>query len=239
MTYNYAFAQFITATRLPISLTRGPNSHESCIALPLSHSSNRSEPVDGYPGMGWRRTSVADTSGFGTSISTLTTSGITAGGVNFSVTATVYECTGVCGDASLGQYTYVYSVAPASGSNSLTQISLTNGGQFQEGSTNYGVVTGSTTMPDPSGVNFLFSLSTKVDTPASTYLPANDTLTFYIQLTVPPGYGLISGQDGSLATGQTLDPVPEPQSMALFGSGLAFGAFAIRRRWRTSKHSSV
>jgi PEP-CTERM motif-containing protein len=191
-------------------------------------------------------TSVTDTSGFGNQVQTLTTSGISGGDVDFNVTATVYQCqnavgcSGGGGTAAYLQYTYVYSVTPVGSSQPLSQVSVGNIlGLFLSGSTNYGVVTSLTTMSDPAGVTFTIPGSgDRVNTPicgSDTCLTVGTTLTFYIQSYGSPSTDTISAEDGGTsAFGNTLGPVPEPASMALFGSGLAFVGMAIRRRRRTS-----
>jgi PEP-CTERM motif len=187
-------------------------------------------------------TSVTDTSGFGTQVDTLTTNGIAGGDVDFNVTATVFQCQNASGcsngggTAAFGEYTYVYSVTPTGNSAPLSQISVGNLlGLFLTGNTNYGVVTSLTTMTDSGATTFTLGGSgDRVNIPtcgADTCLTVGTTLTFYIQSYGAPSSDTISAQDGGTsAFGGTLGPVPEPASMALFGSGLAFLGGAIRRR---------
>jgi len=190
-------------------------------------------------------TSVTDTSGFGTQVETLTTSGIAGGDVDFNVTATVYQCQNVAGcsggggTAAYKEYTYVYSVTPVGGSQPLSQTSLGNLlGLFLTGTTNFGVVTSLTTPADQGATFSLGASSVRITPPmcgGDSCLTAGSTLTFYLQSFGAPGTDTISAQDGGTsAFGNTLGPTPEPASMALFGSGLAFLGGAIRRRRRTS-----
>ena len=191
-------------------------------------------------------TTVSDTSGFGTEVQTLTTSGIAGGDVDFNVTSTVYQCqnlsgcSGGGGTAAYGQYTYVYSVTPTGNSAPLSEISVGNLlGLFLTGNTNYGVVSSMTSMADASATTFTLGGSgDRVNIPtcgSDTCLTVGTTLTFYIQSYGSPSTDTISAQDGGTsAFGDTLGPVPEPASMALFGSGFAFVAGAIRRRRRQS-----
>jgi len=187
-------------------------------------------------------TTVSDTSGFGTEVQTLTTSGIAGGDVDFNVTSTVYQCqalsgcSGGGGTAAYGQYTYVYSVTPTGNSAPLSEVSVGNLlGLFLTGNTNYGVVTSLTTMADSAGTTFTLGGSgDRVNIPicgSDTCLTVGSTLTFYIQSYGSPSNDTISAQDGGTsAFGGTLGPVPEPASMALFGSGLAFLGGVIRKR---------
>jgi hypothetical protein len=190
-------------------------------------------------------TPVSNTSGFGSEIQTLTTNGIAGGDVDFDVTATVYQCqsAGGCsgggGTAAYGEYTYVYSVTPIGNSQPLSQASIGNLlGLFLTGTTNFGVVTSLTTAADQGATFTLGASSVRVAPPmcgADSCLTVGSTLTFYLQSFGAPGTDTISAQDGGTsAFGNTLGPTPEPASMALFGSGLAFVAGAIRRR----RHSS-
>lgn len=182
-------------------------------------------------------TPVSGTSGFGTEVQTLTTSGISGGDVDFNVTATVYYCASACGSAAAGVYTYVYSVTPIGSSQPLSQISVGNLlGLFLTGSTNYGVVTSLTSSVDEGATFTIGGTGERVTPPmcgSDFCLSVGTTLTFYIQSYGSPGADTISGQDGGTsAFGNTLGPVPEPASMALFGSGLAVVGVAIRKRWR-------
>ena len=186
-------------------------------------------------------TPVTDTSGFGTQVQTLTTNNIAGGDVDFDVTATVYQCqnpsgcSGGGGTAAYKEYTYVYSVTPIGPSQPLSQVSIGNVlGLFLTGTTNFGVVTSLTTAADQGATFTLGASSIRVAPPmcgADSCLTVGSTLTFYLQSFGAPGTDTISGQDGGTsAFGNTLGPTPEPASMALFGSGLAFLAGAIERR---------
>jgi hypothetical protein len=190
-------------------------------------------------------TTVSDTSGFGNEVQTLTTNGIAGGDVDFNVTSTVYQCqnlsgcSGGGGTAAYGQYTYVYSVTPTGNSAPLSEISVGNLlGLFLTGNSNYGVVTSLTTMADSGATTFTLGGSgDRANIPicgSDTCLTVGSTLTFYIQSYGAPSNDTISAQDGGTsAFGDTLGPVPEPASMALFGSGLAFIGVAIRKRRRS------
>jgi hypothetical protein len=189
-------------------------------------------------------TAVTNVSGFGNEVTTLTTNNIQGGDVDFDVTATVYQCqsAGGCsgggGTSSYGEYTYVYSITPVGSSAALSQVTLGNLlGLFLSANNNFGVVTGQTS----SGVqattfNFgstsiqIIPPTTCVGNTCDSNLKVGTTLTIYVQSYGSPGGDTISGQDGGTAQfGETLGPIPEPTSMALFGSGLAFIGAAIRR----------
>jgi hypothetical protein len=184
-------------------------------------------------------TPIPTTSGFGTEVQTQTTNGIAGGDVNFDVTVTVYQCTGVCSSAANGEYTYVYSVTPVGNSQPLSQVSLGNLlGLFLTGSTNFGVVTSLTTPADQTDTFTVGGSGDRVAPPScgpDSCLTVGSTLTFYMQSFGAPGIDTISAQDGGTsAFGNTLGPTPEPTSVALFGSGLAFLGGMIRRRRRSS-----
>jgi hypothetical protein len=190
-------------------------------------------------------TSVTDTSGFGTEVQTLTTDNISGGDVDFDVTATVYQCQNVAGcsggggTAAYGAYTYVYSVTPIGSSQPLSQVSVGNLlGLFLSGATNYGVVNSQTSAANQASTFTIGGTGERVTPPmcgSDFCLAVGTTLTFYIQSFGAPGTDTISGQDGGTsAFGNTLGPTPEPASMALFGSGLALLAAAIRKRGRSS-----
>jgi hypothetical protein len=190
-------------------------------------------------------TSVANVSGFGNEITTLTTDGIAGGDVDFDVTATVYQCqnasgcSGGGGTSSYGEYTYVYSIAPVGNSAALSQVTLGNLLRlFLTANNNFGVVTGQTSSSVQATTFNFGSTSIQIIPPQScvgntcdSNLTVGTTLTIYVQSYGSPGSDTISGQDGGTAQfGNTLGPVPEPSSMALFGSGLALAGAAIRRR---------
>ena len=66
---------------------------------------------------------------------------------------------------------------------------------------------------------------------------AFEPITFFFVSTLPPtikNYSLFSLQPIEFGTGQGLAPVPEPGSIALFGSGLV-GLYAAIRRRRQAK----
>lgn len=189
-------------------------------------------------------TSVTDTSGFGTQVQTLTTNNISGGDVDFDVTATVYQCQNVSGcsggggTASFKEYTYVYSITPIGSSEPLSQSSVGNLlGLFLTGTSNFGVVTSLTTGADQGATFSLGASSVRAIPPTcggDSCLTVGSTLTFYLQSFGAPGTDTISAQDGGTsAFANTLGPTPEPASMALFGSGLAILAGAIRRRRRS------
>ena len=188
-------------------------------------------------------TPVTNTSGFGTEVDTLTTNNIAGGDVDFDVVATVYQCQNVAGcsggggTAAYGEYTYVYAVTPIGSSQPLSQSSVGNLlGLFLTGNTNFGVVTSLTTAADQASTFTLGASSVRVSPPtcgADSCLTVGSTLTFYLQSFGSPGTDTISAQDGGTsAFGNTLGPTPEPASMALFGSGLAFLGGVIRKRRR-------
>jgi hypothetical protein len=189
---------------------------------------------------------VTDTSGFGTSI--LTTSSTFSNGFNFNVDVT----TTVFFNSSTGVYTYVYTLSNYTGGNPVDIFSI--GSLNFNSSLNWGTVTGSTSsgvgldnpdattfgQPTPfcssngflgcssSTLTFFFSNGTGT----SGGLHTGETITIYAQAFSGPGPSQHSAIaiDSDFATGTVPAPVPEPGTMALFGSGMIGLAFALRRK---------
>lgn len=199
------------------------------------------------------RMDVGSASVFGSVVSGPTTNTFSFFGFySADVTSTVYY------DSSTGVYTYVYSIGNYSGGKDIDFLSV--GSPYFDPSLDWGIVTGGTSSgvgldtgtghpdvtfgaPSPQcttgrttgfmGCNPVLTFNFSDGTGYTGGLLGSEYITVYAQSFKDPGTA--SGSSGILvdsdyAIGNLTAPVPEPGTMALFGSGLIGVAFAIRRK---------
>jgi len=191
---------------------------------------------------------VTDTSGFGSAVQgPVTTTFSFFGYFTADVQTTVYNNAGV--------YTYVYQISNYTGGMPVDVFSI--GSLNFVSSLNWGVVTSGTSAGvglDSPDVTAFGAPSPGCNTGRNTgFLNCGPTLTFFFSDGSGTSGGLhntgeyitiyaqgYSGAgpnlhsailiDSDYATGNIPAPVPEPGTMALFGSGMISLAFAIRRK---------
>jgi PEP-CTERM motif len=170
---------------------------------------------------------------FGSQVDSLMSPVTGAPGWTGSVTSTVYF------DSGDGLFTYVYGFALSTQTGGSPDHFSTFNDQLAElfdAADNYGVVTNMTspgvTLGSP-GFQFNASNSGTLQVGAVSGLSlTNPGFTFYAQSTYGPGPGVFDGFDGGVGAGSSLDPtVPEPASLALFGTGLLLMAGLIQRKF--------
>jgi hypothetical protein len=140
---------------------------------------------------------------------------------------------------SEGEYTYVHTVVPTGNNNTTltTEFAVagftgTAGWSYSDSASAGGAGAGDFSISEIDGQ--LQWVEMFNGTVLSGGWDADEPITFFFVSTKPPGlgdYNLISREAG---TGTSYAPVPEPGSIALFGSGLV-GFYAAMRRRRNRK----
>ncbi|GEM_PF-6219852 len=173
---------------------------------------------------------------FGSQVNSLGSPVTGAPGWTGSVTSTVYFNSGD------GLFTYVYSFALNTQVGGPPDSFSTFNNQLQElfGSTlDFGLVTNLTSSGvtlGPPGFSFDVYNSHTLQVGAVSGLSlTNPDFTFYAQSDLAPGPGTFDGFDGGVGSGNSLDPtVPEPASVALFGTGLLLMAGLLQRKFASN-----